>query len=176
MTVTQCARTRAPDAGAIGRDACRQALDRLGESLAMRETAALVGDVDEDGWERDRAVVDDDRRGERRSAETGGRLENETLALARAPRSSSSASAAGGHAPGVARRRCALVRAAPRRAAARPHRHRPKRCRCCSRCCGGAIRASRARRSSALGGIDDPAAARAIHTVLRAATGELRAR
>jgi HEAT repeat protein len=31
---------------AIGRDACRLALDRLGESIAMRETALLLGDLD----------------------------------------------------------------------------------------------------------------------------------
>ena len=30
----------------IGRDACRLALDRLGESIAMRETALLLGDLD----------------------------------------------------------------------------------------------------------------------------------
>ncbi len=31
---------------AIGHDACREALDRLGESTAMRETALLLGDID----------------------------------------------------------------------------------------------------------------------------------
>ena len=61
----QRARRRARRADGIGRDACRQALDRLGESLAMRETAALIGDVDEAGWEAIKAVIDDDRRGER---------------------------------------------------------------------------------------------------------------
>src|SRR6185503_20329476 len=28
----------------------RQALDRLGDSLAMRETVALIGDVDDETW------------------------------------------------------------------------------------------------------------------------------
>src|SRR6185369_16633716 len=49
---------RTKKAGAIGRDASLQALDRLGESLAMRETAALIGDIDEAGWQSIRAVVD----------------------------------------------------------------------------------------------------------------------
>src|SRR6185312_5878887 len=48
---------RATTQNAIGRDACRQALDRLGESLAMRETAALIGDVDEAGWDAIRTVI-----------------------------------------------------------------------------------------------------------------------
>ena len=53
LTVTRALQTRAATPQAIGRDACRQALDQLGESLAMRETAALIGDVDEDELERD---------------------------------------------------------------------------------------------------------------------------
>jgi hypothetical protein len=42
--------TRAAVAGAIGRDACRLALHDLAESVAMRETAALIGDVEEADW------------------------------------------------------------------------------------------------------------------------------
>src|SRR5207244_12353959 len=48
---------RAGTPNAMGRSAGRQALDRLGESLAMRETAALIGDVDDAGWEAIRVVV-----------------------------------------------------------------------------------------------------------------------
>jgi hypothetical protein len=55
--VTSALAKRAGTPNAIGRDACRQALDRLGESLAMRETAALIGDVDDAGWEAIRVVV-----------------------------------------------------------------------------------------------------------------------
>ena len=42
---------------AIGRDACRHSLDQLGESLAMRETVSLIGDVDDATWEGIRAIV-----------------------------------------------------------------------------------------------------------------------
>ena len=45
---------------------------------------------------------------------------------------------------------------------------------CCSRCCARATRVARVA-VSALGAIPDAAAARAIHTILRAATGEVRA-
>src|SRR5258708_38148529 len=55
--VTRALSARATVAGALGRDACRQALDRLGESMAMRETVALIGDVDEAGWEAIRGVI-----------------------------------------------------------------------------------------------------------------------
>jgi len=43
--VTDALGTRAASTK-IGRDACRLALDRLGESIAMRETALLLGDLD----------------------------------------------------------------------------------------------------------------------------------
>jgi HEAT repeat protein len=57
LTVTQALSTRATTAGGMGRDACRHALDRLGESIAMLETAALIGDVDEHDWEAIKAVI-----------------------------------------------------------------------------------------------------------------------
>jgi HEAT repeat protein len=50
LTVVQAVQKRAMTARSIGQDASRQALDRLGESLAMRETVALVGDVDDQVW------------------------------------------------------------------------------------------------------------------------------
>ena len=59
LTVTQRAadaRQAAPKA--IGKDASRQALDELGESMAMRESVALIGDVDEDNWTAMKAVID----------------------------------------------------------------------------------------------------------------------
>lgn len=49
------ARARTPNA--IGRDACRQALDRLGDCLAMRETMALLDDIDETGWKTLHVVI-----------------------------------------------------------------------------------------------------------------------
>ena len=52
----------APASSAIGRDACRQALDHLGESIAMRETALLLGDVDDAGAGDDRDHRRDHRR------------------------------------------------------------------------------------------------------------------
>jgi hypothetical protein len=42
---------------AIGRDACRRALDRLGESLALLETVSLADELDDAAWETVRAVV-----------------------------------------------------------------------------------------------------------------------
>ena len=57
LTVTRALAARAAAAGQVGRDACRHALDRLGESLAMRETATLLGDVDEAGWTAIRTVI-----------------------------------------------------------------------------------------------------------------------
>ena len=48
---------RTSTANAIGRDACRQALDRLGESMALRETVSLVGDVDESGWNSIKSII-----------------------------------------------------------------------------------------------------------------------
>ena len=55
--VTKALADRAGTADAIGRDACRQALDVLGESNAMRETAALLGDIGDADWETMRAVI-----------------------------------------------------------------------------------------------------------------------
>jgi HEAT repeat protein len=57
LTVTEALSARADTAGGMGRDACRHALDRLGDSLAMRETAALIGDVDEGDWAAIKAVI-----------------------------------------------------------------------------------------------------------------------
>jgi HEAT repeat protein len=57
LTVTQALSARATTAGGMGRDACRHALDRLGDSLALRETAALIGDVDQADWDAIRAVI-----------------------------------------------------------------------------------------------------------------------
>jgi hypothetical protein len=58
-TVTAALATRSRTPSALGRDACRQALDRLAESLAMLDTAALLGDVDAPARTTIRAIVED---------------------------------------------------------------------------------------------------------------------
>ena len=58
LTVTEALSGRANTAAGMGRDACRQALDQLGESMAMRESVALIGDVDEENWAAMKAVID----------------------------------------------------------------------------------------------------------------------
>jgi HEAT repeat protein len=57
LNVTRALAARGATPDGVGRDACRAALDRLGESLAMRETSALIGDVDEASWTAIRAVM-----------------------------------------------------------------------------------------------------------------------
>jgi hypothetical protein len=48
---------RANSPTAIGRDACRQALDHLGESLALVETLSLIDDLDDESWETVRRII-----------------------------------------------------------------------------------------------------------------------
>jgi len=55
--VTQALAARATAKTAIGRDACRQALDQLGESIAMRETASIIGDIDDTAWKAVRSII-----------------------------------------------------------------------------------------------------------------------
>src|SRR5204863_4929388 len=57
LTVAQALADRAAGRGGAARDACRRALDRLGESLALRETAALIGDLDADTWQSIQTIV-----------------------------------------------------------------------------------------------------------------------
>jgi HEAT repeat protein len=57
LTVTTALARRA-NSSLLGRDACRHALDRLGESLALRETAALLGDVGDEDWQKIKAVLE----------------------------------------------------------------------------------------------------------------------
>jgi hypothetical protein len=58
VMVTRALQARAGAPQAVGREACRQALDQLGESLAMRDSMALIGDLDDDNWDAMKAVVD----------------------------------------------------------------------------------------------------------------------
>ncbi len=171
VTTTLAARASAP--GAIGRDACRQALDRLGESQAMRETIALAGDIDDEGWAAIRAVVETVGPSSVEALKPALMVEHDTAGSRRAE----DLIAAFGP-PAVAHleslvadprwfAQCAGARLLGRLAAPagvpllQPLlRQRDAR----------VLRAA----VSALGGIRDPSAARAIHTVLRAATGEMR--
>ena len=89
LTVTAgAARARADAEGASAATPAAQALDQLGESLAMRETAALIGDIDEDGWT---AIRSRHRRSigvvQRRSAQAGRRRSKTTTLASDARRS-----------------------------------------------------------------------------------------
>ena len=180
--------TRASVTGALGdarrgagRDRPRRVPRRRSTGSAnrwrMRETAALIGDVDDAGLDRDpRAIVTTIGAGERRGAEAGRRWSSsDTLGVATAPPSSSSGF--GPAAVAAARARSSATRAgscsATRRAAARPDRRRPRRVPLLQPLLrqGRSARGARSdRRRSATS--TDPSAARAIHTVLRSATGD----
>ena len=160
-------------AGTIGRDACRGALDRLGESMAMRETALLIGDVDERGWGTIRGVVATIGIAATESLKPVVAVEIETLASKRAEDL-----IAGFGAPAVSR--LASLVADPRWFVQRTGARLLGRIAAPE---GVPLLAPLLRKSdprvaqeaiTALGGIQDPSAARAIQTVLRSATGELR--
>jgi HEAT repeat protein len=57
LRVIQVLAERASRTSAPARDASRLSLDKLGDSMAMRETAGLIGDIDEAGWQAIRAVI-----------------------------------------------------------------------------------------------------------------------
>jgi HEAT repeat protein len=171
VTTSLAERTRKP--GSMGRDASLQALDRLGESLAMRETAALIGEIDETGWISIRTVIDVVGVATIEALKPIIMVEEHTLASQRAEQAilgfgqlavSRLASLVDDERWFVQRNGARLLgrtgspEAVPllqpllRRSDARVVRE--------------AV--------SALGTINDPAAARAIHTVLRSATGAQR--
>lgn len=58
LIVVRALAERAVKAGTIGREGARVALDKLGESISMRETCLLLGDIDEQAWELVRAIAD----------------------------------------------------------------------------------------------------------------------
>jgi len=173
QAVTQALADRADWAAGIGRDACRHALDTLGESLAMIETAALLGEVDDSGWDAIRAVMQIIGPPAIEALKPVVAVEQETLASRRAEELIL------GCGPGAVMRlgsllsdprwfaQCAGARLLGRigSATAVPllqpllRQHDPR-----------VIRET----VTALCSIPDPSAARAIHTVLRAATGAAR--
>lgn len=166
-------RAQATSGSGGGRDACRAALDRFGESTAMREAAQLIGDLDEPDWQVLRDVM-----------ETTGPSTIEVLkpiVAVEAPTAASERAATlivafGARAIGRLGSLVEDSRWCAHRAAARllgriavPEAVpllQPLLRRGDPRVAHDAV--------SALAGIDDPSAARAIHTVLRTATGALR--
>jgi len=173
LTVTRALGDRAGAAGAMGREACRGALDELGESLAMRETAALIGDVDEEGWQAIRGIAARAGPSSVEALKPIAAVEHETLASRRAedlietfgtsavPRLASLVGDPRWFAQRAGARLLGRTRAAEAVPLLQPLLRK------------GDARVAR-EAIAALGAIDDPSAARAIHTVLRAATGALR--
>jgi HEAT repeat protein len=173
LTVTTALAKRANTPGGMGRDACRKGLDGLGESLAMRETAALLGDVDERDWEAIKAVIAAIGPSSVESLKPVVISEQDTVATARAEEVivSFGVPSVTRLAPLVsdsrwfAQRRGArlLGRIATKEAVPLLQ---PLLRQSDPRVTQEAVRA--------LGAIHDPAASRAIQTVLRAATGAMR--
>ncbi len=159
---------------AIGHDACRQALDRLGESTAMRDTALLLGDIDVQTLETLSGMVATIGPSSIEALKSVLDSEQETVAFQRA-----------------AELTVRFGRAAVSRLASLIDDERWFVQRHGAQLLGqiaapdgvpllqallrkGNPRVTRAA-VSALASIPDPSAARAIHTILRAATGALRA-
>lgn len=172
-TVIGALTERGARAGAIGRDACRHALDHLGESTALRETASLAGDVDEETWRAIRDLMERVGVASLEALKPLLMIEADTIAGDRA------ADLAGRFGPAAVGRLGALAADdrwyVQRNAARLLGRTRspdtvpllqPLLRRGDPRVVREAV--------SALGNIPDPSAARAIHTVLRAATGPAR--
>jgi HEAT repeat protein len=174
LRVTNALSARARKPGAIGRDASLLALDRLAESLAMHETAGLIGDVDEAGWKSIRDVIDVVGVASIEALKPVVMVEEPTLAFERAeeailsfgkPAVTRLASLVGDSRWFVQRNGARLLGRTGSPEAV-PLLQPMLRLSDDPRVVREAV--------SALCAIDDPAAARAIHTVLRAATGPLR--
>src|SRR5437763_8339416 len=173
LRVTRVLADHARRSDALGSDACVRALHRLGESGAMRETAELIGEVDEDGWKAMRAVLDVVGASSVVALTPAVMIDEPTLGSRRAEETivSFGKPAVARVASLVADTRWFVQRNGARllgqigSAEAVPLLQPMLRC-----SDPRVVRAAVA----ALGAIDDPAAARAIHTVLRAATGALR--
>ena len=173
LMVTTALRQRAAVPQSIGRDACRHALDLLGESMAMRESVALIGDVDEENWTALKAVIDSVGVSSVEALKSAILVEKDDLSTTRAE------SAIVGFGRKAAMRLASLV-GDPRWFVQRRGARMLGRI-------GSAegvpllqplLRQSDPRVAreavGALGVIQDPSAARAIQTVLRASTGAVR--
>jgi hypothetical protein len=173
LTVTRAMQVRAAAAKAIGREACRAALTQLGESLAMREAAALLADLDEGGWTSLKAVIDQIGVSCVDALKPIVAVENDDAATGRAERAITGFGQTAVVRLGslvsdprwFVQRRGARLLGTIGTADAVPLLQ-PLLRQSDPRVARAAV--------AALGVIPDPAAARAIHTVLRAATGEVR--
>jgi HEAT repeat protein len=173
LTVTRALQARASSPKGLGKEACRHALDQLGESLTMRESISLIGDVDEDSWNALKAVIITIGVSSVEALKSVVAVEHDNVATGRAE-----AVIVGFGQPAVmrlaslvsdsrwfAQRRGAQLLGRIGTADAVPllqtllRQNDPR-----------VVREA----VVALGVIPDPAAARAIHTVLRAATGAVR--
>ena len=173
VSVTTALSTRAGARDAIGRDACRLALDGLGASPALRDTAVLIGDVDEEGWTAIRAVVTMIGAASINPLTTVVAVEHDTLASHRAadlivsfgadgvPRLASLVGDSRWFAQRAGARLLGRIGSAEAVPLLQPLLRKPD-----PRVAREAI--------AALGAIPDPSAARAIQAVLRSATGALR--
>jgi HEAT repeat protein len=173
LIVTQALRARASTPKSIGREASRAALDQLGESLAMRESAALIADLDDGGWQALKAVVETIGVASVEALKAVVAVEDDSAATARAEsviagfgvKSVTRIASLVGDERWFVKRRGARLLGRIGTADAVPllqpllRQQDPRVAR---------------EAVAALGLIQDPAAARAIHTGLRAATGEVR--
>ena len=173
VIVTRALQARASTPKSIGREASRVALDQLGESLAMREAAALVGDLDEDSWNAMKTLIDAVGASSIEALKSVVAVESDDLATVRAEgvivgfgqKAVLRLASLVGDQRWFVQRRGARLLGRIGKADAVPllqpllRQQDPRLAR---------------EAVAALGGIQDPAAARAIHTVLRAATGDVR--
>jgi HEAT repeat protein len=171
--VKEMARRAATKGAAIGQDASRQALDRLGDSLALRETVALIGDVDDEGWKAMRGVIAAIGVASVDALKPVVAVEQDTVATGRAEEQivGFGAKAVSRLSTLVSDSRWFVQRRAARLlgrigAAEGVPLLQPLLRQGDARVAQGAI--------AALSAIPDPAAARAIQTVLRAASGDMR--
>jgi hypothetical protein len=173
IVVTSALSTRAAQPGAVGRDGCRLALDRLGESSAMRETLVLIGEMDDGAWQQTRTLT------ARVGPSAVEAIKPLVMTERPTPESERAADLIAAFGPPVVSRLASLVgdsRWFVQRAGARLLGRiasveavpllQPLLRKMDPRVAKEAI--------SALGNINDPSAARAVHTVLRAAAGDLR--
>jgi HEAT repeat protein len=173
LSVTRALQQRATTAQSIGEEASRVALDRLGESLAMRETISLIGDVDDQGWQAIRAVVQTIGASSVEAIKGALIIEKDSVATARAEelilafgaRAVGRLAALTGDSRWFVQLRGARLLGKIAAAEGVPLLQ-PLLRQSDPRVARQAV--------ASLGAIQDPAAARAIQTVLRAASGEMR--
>jgi hypothetical protein len=173
LTVTRALQARASAPKGIGKEACRYALDQLGQSLTMLESVALIGDVDEDNWSVLKAVIETIGVSSVEALKSIVAVEHDSVATDRAERviagfgqqSVMRIASLAGDSRWFVQRRSARLLGQVGTADAVPMLQSLLR--------QNDPRVAR-EAVAALGVMRDPAAARAIHTLLRAATGDMR--